>query len=118
MLFDPGAYTIDTIEGGGSYNFTVDEGQVGGHILLDSGATTNIDVINVWDLNTVNGAMTFTSADIDGNGIRGIDMIDGPYINLSVNFDFSTAVPIPPALWLFGSGLVGLGLTGGARRKA
>lgn len=117
VVFDPGTYSIDTIEGG-SYNFTVDAGQIGGHILLDSGATANIDVINVWDISTVDGVMTFTSADIDGNGIRGIGMIDGPYINFSMNFDFSTAVPVPPALWLFGSGLAGLGLMGGASRKA
>jgi hypothetical protein len=114
--FGPGTYIIDTIEGG-IYNFSVGAGQMGGHILWDWGTNTDMDIINVWDVNTVGGVTTYTSTDIDGGGIPGIGMIDGPFatVPFSMNFDFSTAVPIPAALWLFGSGL--LGLIGISRRK-
>ena len=114
--FGPGTYAIDTIEGG-IYNFTVGEGQLGGHILWDWSTTTDMDIVNVWDVSTVAGVTSYTSTDIDGDGIPGIGFIDGPFatVPLSANFDFSTAVPIPAAVWLFGSGLVGL--IGVARRK-
>ena len=114
--FGPGAYAIDTIEGG-TYNFTVGEGQLGGHILWDWSVTTDIDIVNVWDVSTVAGVTSYTSTDIDGDGIPGIGFIDGPFATtpFSANFDFSTAVPIPAAVWLFGLGLVSL--AGVARRK-
>ena len=41
-------------------------------------------------------------------------MIDGAFNGFNANFDF-TVVPVPAAVWLFGSGL--LGLVGVARRK-
>ncbi len=60
---------------------------------------------------------TYTSTDIDGDGIPGIGFIDGPFttVPFTASFDFSTAVPIPAAVWLLGSGL--LGLVAVARRK-
>ena len=115
--FGPGTYAIDTIEGG-IYNFTVGEGQLGGHILWDWSVTTDIDIVNVWDVSTVAGVTTYTSTDIDGDGIAGIGFIDSTFASVpfAANFDFSTTtVPIPAAVWLFGSGL--LGLIGMARRK-
>jgi hypothetical protein len=107
--FGPGSYSIDTIDGG-IYSFTVDAGQLGGHILWDWSASTDIDIVNVWDVWTLFGETSYTSTDIDGDGIPGIGFIDGPFatIPFSANFDFSTTVPIPAAIWLFGSGLVGL----------
>jgi len=48
-------------------------------------------------------------------------MIDGAFIGFSANFNLAgadlppPAVPVPAAVWLFGSGL--LGLVGVARRK-
>jgi hypothetical protein len=59
------------------------------------------------------------------DGIAGSPMIDGPFPGLNVNFDIGSgnsltvlsvnSVPVPAAVWLFGSGL--LGLVGMARRK-
>ena len=59
------------------------------------------------------------------NGISGSPMIDGPFQGLNVNFDIGSgnsltvlsvsAVPVPAAVWLFGSGLIGL--LGFARRR-
>ena len=52
-------------------------------------------------------------------------MIDGPFTNININFDIGSgnslevlnvsAVPLPGAIWLFGSGIIGL--AGLARRK-
>jgi hypothetical protein len=64
----------------------------------------------------------YTSTD---DGIAGSPMIDGPFTGLNVNFDIGsghsltvlsvTSVPLPGAVWLLGSGL--LGLIGISRRK-
>lgn len=86
---------------------------------------------------------TPTASDLAGEGIGGNPMQDGPFPLMNANFDvltltmtnpdtggsiaafcdfnpadptcFGTAVPVPAAVWLFGSGL--LGLVGVARRK-
>ena len=115
--FGPGTYTFDTsgTGGGPSYtNIVVGANQIGGHILFNWGANSDIDVVQVWDF--CNGCRGYTSTDIDGNGIRGIGMIDGAFLNAHANFDFKVApIPVPAAVWLFGSSL--LGLVGVARRK-
>jgi len=116
--FGPGTYTIDTIEGG-IYSFTVGAGQVGGHILFDWSTTTNIDVINVWDVS----GNTYTSRDWDADGknlyygtaviypgetnVRGGEMIDGAFPGFNANFNF-TVVPEPMSMALVGSSLIGL----------
>jgi hypothetical protein len=57
------------------------------------------------------------------DGLSGIRMDNGPFPGFNANFDVRTMtltdvsqVPVPAAVWLFGSGL--LGLVGVARRKA
>ena len=45
-------------------------------------------------------------------------MVDGPFTGFNANFNIRpevSAVPVPAAAWLFGSGLIGL--VGLARRK-
>lgn len=66
--------------------------------------------------------MSGTCAIADGTGIGGDPMDNGPFPGFNANFDVTsihitsfTAVPVPAAVWLFGSGL--LGLVGVARRK-
>lgn len=141
--FGPGTYTFDTMEGGTPNplytGIVVGAGQVGGHILFNWGAANastscgqdncGIDVVNVWDVATAGGVTTYTSTDVAANrvggngipsvlgpdGVLGLQMIDGPFKTFNANFNFTTAVPVPAAVWLFGSGL--LGLVGVARRK-
>jgi hypothetical protein len=70
--------------------------------------------------NALSGGGPFTDDDKAGS-----PMIDGPFTGLNVNFDIGsgnslnvlnvTTVPVPAAVWLFGSGL--LGLVGMVRRK-
>lgn len=72
-----------------------------------------------------------STIDTDGSvftgddGIGGSPMDNGPFPDFNANFDFTSvtldnvipapAVPVPAAVWLFGSGL--LGLVGVARRR-
>ena len=71
--------------------------------------------------NAVSGGTPFTD-----DGISGSPMVDGPFPGWSVNFDIGSgnsltvlsvsSVPLPAAVWLFGSGLIGL--LSVARKKA
>ena len=116
--FGPGTYNFDTIEGGIITGVVVGPGQVGGHILFDWGVVPNIDVVNVWDHCTMCGSYVSTDVTatnpVGPDGILGLGMIDGAFVGFNANFDFQ-AVPVPAAVWLFGSGLIGL--VGVARRK-
>jgi hypothetical protein len=69
----------------------------------------------VWNVASIGGNVTYTSTDADGNGIPGVTLIDGPFVGMSPTFNMVQPVPVPAAVWLLGSGLLGLG--GVARRK-
>ena len=53
------------------------------------------------------------------DGVAGSPMTTAPFLGFNADFDFGTinasAVPVPAAVWLFGSGLIGL--VGVARRR-
>jgi hypothetical protein len=59
----------------------------------------------------------FSSIDGNGDTIPGVPMAaGGPFGGFNANFNANmSSVPVPAAVWLFGSGL--LGLVGIARRK-
>ena len=138
QVFAPGSYSFNPMLGGGAVEsgtqvLTVGAGQLGAHMLFDWNANNNIDVSIVWNANGVFGndaaqqTLTGTkmwnavSVDGDGNNIPGIKMQPGgPFANFNANFNLNgitptSAVPVPAAVWLLGSGL--LGLVGVARRK-
>ena len=109
-LYSPGSYAIDTVEGSPMYA-TIGDNQYGGHILIDWGATENIDMFVVWDINT-DGSLSYSAPSIG--------MTDGPFPGFIGVIDFYSpslisSVPVPANVWLFGSGL--LGLIRIARRK-
>ena len=70
---------------------------------------------------TVGDSFTITTLDSNSDGIPGIPMLSGPFAGFNAAFGGTatttsvSAVPVPAAVWLFGSGL--LGLVGVARRK-
>jgi len=93
-------------EGGAALAMTVGEGQVGAHMLFDYDPTANIDVVIVWDRDSLwdnskglihkgkNGAppdvlfpFALVSTDSDGDGINGAKMNDGPFIGFSATFN-------------------------------
>ena len=126
-LYGPGTHQWTFSDANGSYTYTFDvgAGQMGTTMLFAWGASSNIGVVNVWDVsvgpcaygaNAGSGTCTnYYSTDWDGDGIRGAGMINGPFPGFNANFDMSAPVPVPAAVWLFGSGLVGL--VGVARRR-
>ncbi|HSJ48532.1 MAG TPA: VPLPA-CTERM sorting domain-containing protein [Gammaproteobacteria bacterium] len=71
--------------------------------------------------NALSGGAPFSD-----DGIGGSPLIDSPFLGVNINFDIGSGnsltvlsiseVPVPAALWLLGSGLIGL--FGVARRKA
>lgn len=119
VLYGEGTYDIALVAPGtGTYaGFVVPAGAVGGHILFDYGPTLNIDVILTWDAS----GTALNNDEFGAAGIPGVPMIDGAFPGWNAAFDLSAqpqiapAVPVPAAVWLFGSGLVGL--VGIARRK-
>lgn len=127
VLYGPGTYTVN-VNGDGAnapagmenVTFTVGAGQVGGNINFAWGASSGIDVFNVWNIiDNGNGTYNWVSTDIDGNGILGLGMVDGPFPGFSANFNFTnmTAMaPIPEAS-TYGMMLAGLGLVGFAVRR-
>lgn len=125
VLFGAGTHTINTADAagscgfaicatGGPITFTVGAGQIGGAIKFGWGATGAIDVVNVWNVSTAGGVTTYTSTDIDGNGILGIGMVDGPFPGFNANFNMAAAVPEAST---YGMMLAGLGLVGFAVRR-
>jgi len=110
-------------------SMTVGPGQLGAHILFDWSATSNIDVLVVWNIDdtfagpdkddpadplndpanpAVNAALfqgigvgpypwsnapvytskwRLASQDVDGDGVAGIKMVDGPFDNFQANFN-------------------------------
>ena len=126
--FGPGTYSFDTgcrideIEttgcpagsadnSGPTLTMTVDVGQIGVHILFDWSTSSNIDVVNVYNLNAPwddLGAEApknalwlgaaglapdpttdweWVSTDDDEDGEVGVKMVDGPFIDYSANFN-------------------------------
>jgi len=119
VFWGPGTYEFDSFGDsatpGQQIEMTVNSGQIGIHFLFDWYDNNNIDVLNVFDVTYADSNMILTSTDVDGNGIVGFTMVDGPFQGVDMATNFVVATPIPAAAWLFGSGLIGL--VGFARRK-
>ena len=106
-----------------SFSFT-NAGQFAAGTFFDWSVNDDIAVLAVFDTAPLGtgGDFTATSYDSDGDGVPGTAMNNGPFNNQTPAFSGTMTcqscvpeVPIPAAVWLFGSGL--LGLVGVARRR-
>jgi len=103
----------------------VGAGQWFGPLLFNWGLNTNIDAAHVWDVTTnPDNSISLISTDVisdffpAGSGAPGHPSISGPTVGFTYTVNLlltPTAVPVPAAVWLFGSGLIGL--IGLVRRK-
>jgi hypothetical protein len=115
----PGTYTFNStpdsvFPDAVTLSMTLGEDQVGMRTFIDWNGNT-YDILSVWDVTTVGDTTTLLATDMDGDGVRGYQMVSGPFAGMNVAIDATIVTPIPAAAWLFGSGL--LGLVGFARRK-
>lgn len=86
------------------------------NMLFNWNGNLNIPVTMGWAMSNT-GYMT--TLDLDGDGILGSPMVSGPFAGFNATFEgqaMPSAVPVPAAAWLLGSGL--LGLVGVSRRKS
>lgn len=116
-LYGPGSYSfyVDSqvpgdITSPGYLDMTVGAGQIGAFGLFDWNVTTNMGTVFVWDVSgSAATGWTLTATDPDGDGVPGTPQVDGPFMGISAAISLTTApVPVPAAVWLFGSGLIGL----------
>ena len=91
----------------GTYNYTLTPGQSVMGILFDWNTSSGIPVLNIVNADG-------SGVDIDGDGTLGTTMAAGPFAGSPVGFA-GQVVPVPAAVWLMGSGL--MGLVGVARRR-
>ena len=105
-----------------SYSYDLGPGMFGVETYFDWSVNIDIPVLAVLQViagNPMTGPATVVSVDSDGDGLPGTQMITAPFPGQTPAFSGEmvpvAAVPVPAAVWLFGSGL--LGLVGVARRK-
>ena len=116
----PGTYTFDSTTDAVfpvsvPISMTVGADQLGMRTFIEW--NLNIyDILMVWDIETIGALTTLTAIDVDSDGIRGYNMVTGPFAGFNVVMDVSIETPVPAAVWLFGSGL--LAMTGLLRRKS
>lgn len=123
-LYNPGTYTVNVNgdgalgAGAGDMTFTVGAGQMGGNINFAWGATTGIDVFQVWNVTgntytSTNFNGIYNGVAIPGDAILGLGMVDGPFPGFSANFNMTMV----PEASTYGMMLAGLGLVGFAVRR-
>lgn len=136
-----GLITFEPVAGGTdfAYEYDLTPGQFAAHTLFDWSTSDDIPVLAIMQVTATSGdpmnpTMTVASVDLNGNisgggNLYGVPMYDclaespvacGPFPNQTPIFSGTIVpetgeVPVPAAVWLFGSGL--LGLVGVARRR-
>jgi len=97
-----------------NYDYTLGAGEVAVGLMFNWGAAVDVAILQIFDCSD-NVNCTGANNDLAHPGVPGSEMTNGPWPGQHLTFSGIAVVPIPGALWLFGSGL--LGLIGIARRK-
>ena len=100
-----------------SYDYTLTADQTATGVYFNWGAAVDIAVLAIFDCD-INAAAGTACGSVYTEGLapQGTIMKNGPFAGQHATFEGEvSAVPVPAAVWLFGSGL--LGLVGVARRK-
>jgi len=133
---DISAGITDCSGGAGPFiDLMVDPGQLGAHMLFDYSPSTDIDLALLWDLEGAFGDPIYdgcqpptppadcdptqtptrrwnlVSRDGNGDGLRGIPMVDGPFVSFNANFNLDVvprfSLPnIPPTAFDFSASTV------------
>ena len=118
---DPTWTQTASVTVGYDFSFT-NAGQMAAGTFFDWSVNNDIAVLAVFQTSPTATGFTAVSVDSDGDGVPGTAMNNGPFTNQTPAFNGDMTcqscvpeVPIPAAVWLFGSGL--LGLVGVARRR-
>ncbi len=111
-------YNGATGEGAASLSSTVSANQVGMNFdLIWSNGESYNNLTQVWDviLTDFNATATLSPVALDFSGTPGSALSGGSFDGMSLSMEFVSTVPVPAAVWLFGSGLIGL--IGVARKR-
>ena len=119
----PGYTLAGTAPNAGGYTITMTaSNQFVAGVFFDWSTSIDIGVIAALQIDnqTPQGVLTVSSWDGDGDGRDGVKMNNGPFPDQTAAFGGTLTpqvapIPVPAAVWLFGSGLVGL--VGVARRR-
>lgn len=102
-----------------NYNYNLAAGQAAVGLYFNWGAAVDIAVLQIFSCDGTEAAGTACNGvnnDATHPAVPGTVMDNGPFAGQHATFQGEvSAVPVPAAVWLFGSGL--LGLVGVARRK-
>jgi hypothetical protein len=95
-----------------SYDYTLGAGEVAVGLLFDyysdgGGGVSDIAILQIFDCSDAVNCIGVNN-DPTHAGVPGSEMVNGPWAGQHITFSGSVAVPVPAAIWLFGSGLVGL----------
>ena len=106
-----GTWSGTSASGAFTYNYSLTANMTAVGLYFDWSASVDIPVLAVFDCTN---PAACTPVDTDGDGSPGTGMVTPPFPTQTPAFS-GAVVPVPAAVWLFGSGL--LGLVGVARRK-
>jgi hypothetical protein len=94
---------------GGTISVTVDPGQTGAYMMFEW-SFNEFPAFMVWDVTSTTAGGVYTTLDSDGDGIPGQAFVVGPFVGLTVVYDFTVGEP-PPGV------TVAIGIEGGTTQE-
>ena len=114
-------YNGATGEGAASLSSIVGVDQVGMNFdLIWSNGESYNSLTQIWDVifTDFNATATLSPVALGFSGTPGSALSGGSFDGMSLSMEFVSTVPVPAAVWLFGSGLIGLLGVARKRRRA